>query len=216
MVSTLEKVEIAFHTVELILNFLGLVLIIFGWIVPYRQSVKTQNKTRLNEIEFQKNMWKKELVDKQISLFYGPISALLREDNIIFHFVLDEMGRQHVFEDGHHKMSDLSQDDQKRWKHYVDYYKIPTQNKILKIIRENKHLIYKSEIPTSFDRYMKYALGWQFLDDQYRQGIPNYYEYYFVYNFPGDFTQYINETLVLLLKIQSELVGIKDYPTIAY
>ena len=212
----LDKMEIIFKIAELILTFLGLVLVIFGWIIPYRQSIKTQNKSKLNEIEFQKNMWKKELVDKQISLFYGPISELLREDHIIFHFVLDEMGRRHVFEDGQHKMSDLSQDDQKRWKHYVNCYKIPTQNKILKIIRENKHLIYKSEIPTSFDRYMKYALGWQFLDEQYRKGIPNYYEYYFTYNFPSDFTKYINETLVLLLKIQSELVGLKDYPSTAY
>ena len=161
-------------------------------------------------------MWKKDLIDKQISLFYGPISELLREDTIIFHFVLDEMGRSYVFDKDHYKMTDLSEDDQKRWKHYVDYYKIPTQNKILEIIRKNKHLIYKSEVPTSFDRYMQYALGWQFLDDQYRKGIPNYYEYYFTYNFPKDFTKYINETLVLLLKIQSELIGLIDYPSTAY
>ena len=66
----LDKMEIIFKIAELILTFLGLVLVIFGWIIPYRQSIKTQNKSKLNEIEFQKNMWKKELVDKQISLSY--------------------------------------------------------------------------------------------------------------------------------------------------
>ena len=210
------NLENLFKIVELSFNAIGLLLVIFGWIIPYRQSLKTQKKEKEYNIEFQKNVWKKELVDQQIALFYGPISSLLREDTIRFHFILDEMGRNHVFEKGNDKLSDLPEDDQRRWKHYVDTYKIPTQNKILEIIQENKHLIYKSEIPTSFNRYMNYALGWELLDNQLKSDVPNYYEYYFCYNFPRDFTKYINETLELLLKIQSELTGLSEYPSTAY
>lgn len=212
----MDEVEIIFKIIELCLTVIGLIFVVFGWIIPYKQSLKSQEKEKEYEIAFQKNIWKKELIDKQISQFYGPISSLLREDSIRFHLVLDEMGRMHVFENGKDKLSDLSEDDQKRWKHYIDTYKIPTQNKILEIIEKNKHLIYKSEIPTSFDRFMSYSLGWELLDNQFKNDVPNYYEYYFCYNFPYDFTIYINETLGLLLKIQSELTGLKEYPTTAY
>ena len=126
------------------------------------------------------------------------------------------MGRNYVFKEDIYQMAELSDADQKRWKHYVDFYKIPTQNKILEIIRKNKHLIYKSEIPTSFGRYVRYALGWQFLDDQFHKGIPNYYEYYFSYNFPRDFEKYINETLEMLLKLQTKMLGISDWQSTAY
>lgn len=209
-------IEYYFKIIELCFSGIGLLFVIFGWIIPYRQSLKTQKREKEYNAEFQKIVWKKEFIDQQIALFYGPISSLLREDNIRFHFILDEMGRSHVFEKGKDKFSQLSDDDQKRWKHYIDTYKIPTQNKILQIIQENKHLIYKSEIPTSFNKYMNYALGWELLDNQFNNGVPNYYEYYFSYNFPSDFTKYINETLELLLKIQSELMGLKEYPSTAY
>lgn len=212
----MSKVEVTFRIIELSISFIGLVFVVFGWIIPYKQSIGLKEKENEYEKEFQKNIWKKELIDKQIAQFYGPIASLLREDNIRFHFVLDEMGRMHVFEDGNHKLSDLSEDDQKRWKHYVNTYKIPTQNKILEIIECNKHLVYKSEIPTSFDRFMSYSLGWELLDNQFKNNVPNYYEYYFCYNFPYDFIIYINETLDLLLKIQSELTGLTEYSTTAY
>lgn len=205
-----------FRIIELSFNAIALLLVIFGWIIPYRQSLKAQKREKEYTIEFQKNVWKKEFIDKQIASFYGPISSLLREDSIRFHFILDEMGRNHVFGKDEFELSDLSEDDQKRWKHYVDTYKIPTQNKILEIIKKNKHLIYKSEIPTSFNLFLNYAIGWELLDNQFRNGAPNYYEYYFSYNFPNDFIVYINETLELLLKVQSELMGLDEYPSTAY
>ena len=141
----MNTIELTCKVIELFLEFIGLLLIVVGWIVPYRQSLKTQINNKIYEMNFQKRKWYKELVDKQISEFYGPISELLHEDTMIFRFVLEQMGRKSVFEDGHHKMSDLSFDDQKRWKHYVEYYKIPFQNKILDIIRKNKHLVYESK-----------------------------------------------------------------------
>ena len=206
--------ESIFKIPELGIDIIGLFLVIFGWIIPYRQSIKSQKREKEYSVEFQKNVWKKELIDKQISLFYGPISSLLMEDRLRFSFILYEMGRSHVFKSEQYKLADLSEEDQKRWKHYVDTYLIPTHNKILEIIRQNKHLIYKSEIPNSLNKYIQFALGWEFLDNQFRNGVPNYYEYYFSYNLPVDFSDYINNTLELLLKNQSELTEFDKYSVV--
>lgn len=205
--------EYIFKIIELCFSAIGLFLVIFGWIVPYKQSLNSQKKEKEYNMEFQKSVWKKELIDKQISNFYGPISSLLFEDRVRLSFVLDEMGREYVFLSEQYKLSDLSEEDQKRWKHYIDVYFIPTHNKIIEIIRQNKHLIYKSEVPDSLNRYIRFALGWEFLDNQSRNGVPNYYEYYFSHNFPMEFKKYINNTLELLLKIQSELTEFDNYPS---
>lgn len=212
----MDRLEIIFKIIELILTAIGLIFIVFGWIIPYKQALKTKEKEREFQNSFQQKTWEKELIDQQISLFYGPISTLLQEDTIRFGFVLYEMGKKHVFDKDQLKFSDLPIDDQKRWKHYVDTYKIPTQNKIIEIIEKNRHLIYKSEIPTCFNIFMKYALGWEFLDNQFRNNVPNYYEYYYSHNFPYEFIVYINNTLELLLKIQMELTNSAKYESTAF
>ena len=71
----MDKMEIIFKIAELILTFLGLVLVIFGWIIPYRQSIKTQNKSKLNEIEFQKYANKK----KGMFEWYKSLNKFLEE-----------------------------------------------------------------------------------------------------------------------------------------
>lgn len=193
--------------IELLLSFVGLLFVVFGWIIPYRQNIRIEDSRKKNEIVFRQKQWEKEQIDKQIAEFYGPISALLQEQNILFERILYTFGRRHVFSKDQTSLSDLPEDEQKIWAHYVDTYKIPLNNRIIEIIQSKKHLIYKSEIPTCFDVYLDYALGWELLDNQKRHGVPNYYEYYYCYNFPKEFSVYINNTLRVLLKRQAELIG---------
>ncbi len=193
--------------IELLLSFVGLIFVVFGWIIPYRQNIRIEDSRKKNEIVFRQKQWEKEQIDKQIAEFYGPISALLQEQNILFERILYTFGRRHVFSKDQTSLSDLPEDEQKIWAHYVDTYKIPLNNRIIEIIQSKKHLIYKSEIPTCFDVYLDYALGWELLDNQKRHGVPNYYEYYYCYNFPKEFSVYINNTLRVLLKRQAELIG---------
>ena len=193
--------------IELLLSFVGLIFVVFGWIIPYRQNIRIEDSRKKNEIVFRHKQWEKEQIDKQIAEFYGPISALLQEQNILFERILYTFGRRHVFSKDQTSLSDLPEDEQKIWAHYVDTYKIPLNNRIIEIIQSKKHLIYKSEIPTCFDVYLDYALGWELLDNQKRHGVPNYYEYYYCYNFPKEFSVYINNTLRVLLKRQAELIG---------
>lgn len=193
--------------IELLLTFVGLLFVVFGWIIPYRQNIRIEDSRKKNEIVFRQKQWEKEQIDKQIAEFYGPISALLQEQNILFERILYTFGRRHVFSKDQTSLGDLPEDEQKIWAHYVDTYKIPLNNKIIEIIQSKKHLIYKSEIPTCFDVYLDYSLGWELLDNQKRHGVPNYYEYYYCYNFPKEFSVYINNTLRVLLKRQAELIG---------
>ena len=126
------------------------------------------------------------------------------------------MGKTFIFSKNQFKLSDLSQDEQKIWKHFVDKYILPTNQKIISILENNQHLIFKSEIPTSLSTFQNYALGWELLDNQKREGVPNYYEYYYSINFPREFQIYINKTLKTLLKIQSELLQMSEYPSTAF
>lgn len=193
--------------VELVLTALGLVFVIFGWIIPYHQNLKIEAERKKADVELRQKQWEKEQIDNQIAEFYGPISALLQEQEILFERILYMLGRRCVFSKDQSQLSDLPENEQKIWVHYVDTYKIPLNNKIVEIIRSKKHLVYKSEIPTCFQLYLDYTLGWELLDNQKRSGVPNYYEYFYSFSFPSEFTAYINDTLGVLLKRQAELIG---------
>ena len=213
--------------IELVFTALGLLFVIGGWIIPYKQNQETMKRQRQAEYKsmkrqrraeyiFRQRQWEKEHIDKQISEFYGPISSLLQEQEIIFNRILYMFGRSCVFSKDQTKLSDLPENEQKIWMHYVDTYKIPLSNRIIDIIQNKKHLIYKSEIPTCFKVYLDYTLGWELLDNQKRNGVPNFYEYFYSYNYPVEFTRYINDTLKLLLKRQAELIGDVNSESTAY
>lgn len=212
----MSNAEIIFKIIELSLTFTGLVFVIFGWIIPHRQFEKDEKKRRKFEEDIRQRQWKKELIDQQISKLYGPISVLLKEQDIRFSLIQYQMGKVYIFDKDQYKLSDLSEDEQKIWVHFVDKYILPTNQIIIDILENNQHLIYKSEIPTSLVAFQSYALGWELLDNQKREGVPNYYEYYSRINFPREFKNYIEETLKILLKIQAELLQMNEYPSTAF
>ncbi len=194
--------------IELSFAIIGLLLVVFGWIIPHKQSIKSANQQQ----EFEKKLlcaqWEKELLDNQISKFYGPIAELLREQDLRTSLIAYQLGRKVIFQNEQGKISDLPENEQKIWRHFIDTYSIPIQARILEIIQNNQHLIYKSEIPECFKPYMEYVLGWELLDNQKRNGVPNHYEYYYSYNYPLNFNHYIERTLTILLKRQEEIMEI--------
>ena len=198
--SQYEIAEVVLGSISLVLTFAGLILIVFGWIIPYKQKLEIERNRQKSERNMQKMKWEKELVDKQISEFYGPISALLQEQNIIRSRVSYMFGRNFIFDKDHPDFNSLSENEQKIWVHFIDTYKIPINNKIIEIIRNNIHLIYNSNIPYSFKLYLDYTLGWELLDNQKRNKVPNFYEYNYLYNFPVDFEKYINEKRPPIIK----------------
>jgi hypothetical protein len=195
--------------IELSLILVGLLLVVIGWILPYRQSLESVKQQQ----EFEKKLlcakWEKELVDKQIAHFYAPIAELLREQDLRWRFIGEQIGRSIIFDDGKDGASDLPDDEQKIWIHFIDTYSIPINKKIIDIIQNHQHLIYKSEMPKEcFKSFMEYAVGMELLDNQKKNGVPNYYDYRNRSNFPRTFVQYIEQTLTTLSKRQVEIMQV--------
>ena len=212
----MSNIEIYFKSTELILSAIGLVFVIFGWIIPYNQTKKEENKRGEFELDITRRQWKKDLIDKQISNLYGPISSLLNSQNIRFAFIKYQLGRNYIFGKDQTKLKDLTEEEQKIWVHFVNTYVLPTNGHVIKILEENQHLIFNSEIPICLNEFKKYALGWELLDNQKKQSVPNYYEYYFLSNYPVDFQNYINLTLKELYKEQAKLLQLSNDSSTIY
>ena len=72
----MSTTEILFRSIEVALTLIGLVLVVFGWIIPYKNSIKAEEIRARNELEMERIRWEKELIDKQISNLYGPIYVM--------------------------------------------------------------------------------------------------------------------------------------------
>ena len=55
-------------------------------------------------------------------------------------------------------------------------------------------LLKSSVIQTAPYEFLAYVVGWELLDRQRRDGVPNYYEYHYSTNYPANFNAYIKET----------------------
>lgn len=198
------------NMIELIFTGLGLILIVFGWIIPYKQKILMEKHRAEENQKLQKIAWEKDLIDQQISKLYGPISALLREQEILMARIIYMFGRDCIFDNNHPELKYFSEEEKRIWIHFVDTYKLPLNKRIIEIVRANRHLIYNSEIPTCFNVFLDYTLGWELLDNQKKKDVPNHYDYHYEFSFPKEFSYYINNTLTLLTTRQKELVGIMN------
>ena len=186
--------------IELLLAGIGLLFVIVGWILPFKQSLKLNKLNQTAQLKQTQREWKMRLIDEQISKYYGPISAIIKEQSIIRQRIQYQIGRKVIFDKGKERLADLLPDEQLIWKHFIDTYKIPMQHKIIEIMENNAHLAIHGEHDIFVDKFMDYALGWELLDNQKREGVPNFYEYYYSFNYPVGFNNYINNTLDQLLK----------------
>jgi hypothetical protein len=191
---------------ELVISIVGLLFVIVGWILPFRQSFKLNKVNQSAQLEQIQREFKIKLLDEQISKYYGPISAILTEQSIIRQRIWYQIGRQVIFDDGKDKLSDLAQNEQLIWKHFIDEYKIPLQRKIVEIMQNNAHLAVHGEHDLFVTQFLDYALGWELLDNQKRNNVPNFYEYYYSYNYPKEFNSYIYSTLDFLIKEKITLI----------
>lgn len=200
----MSTTELILKIIELVISFLAVILIIFGWIIPYKHSKQLEKNRNNYEREKEKRRLKKEFIDKQISQLYGPLAAIIREADISFKLITFQLGRKHIFENGR-ELKDLPENEQKIWIHYVDKYKLPAQAKMIEIIRNNIELMYNSEIPECVYTFLDYCIGWELLANQQKNGIANYYAYHYSYNYPKEFDYYICDTLNFLLEEQKKL-----------
>ena len=117
------------------------------------------------------------------------------------------LGRKIIFDDEHSTLSDFSEEQKNIWIHFVDTYVIPTNKEIIQILQQNRHLLNEAD---DYEKYIKpfidYAVGWELLDNQKRNGVKNYYEYHYAYAFPKLFTEYFSSTLNYLSEEQASII----------
>lgn len=202
----MSYIEIVLNIVEIVISFLAVIAVIFGWVIPCRQANKEELRRRESENKLEMRRWNKEFIDRQISELYGPLDEIVREQQITFDLILFQLGRKYVIPKDK-EFKDFPEREQNIWKHYVNTYSIPNQKKIVNILRSKIHLIYNSEIPSCVYNFLDYALGMELLDDQKKNGVENYYQYCYSYNYSKQFDSYISETLKILLNRQSELTN---------
>lgn len=174
------------YILELVISIVGLLLIIVGWVVP----------NWIKHKEEQEN-WKKDLIDKQISKLYGPISSLLNEMQAGYEVVLAQLNRSAVFD-----VKPLTVDEKAIWIEYLETFNLPRLNLIVNIFRENLHLVYGARIPECYSTFIKYVVDWTSLHNLYRKGLIDTYELHATDWFPQEFKVYINNTLSSLWEQQ--------------
>ena len=199
--------DIVTKIIELSFALVGLLFVVFGWIIPYRQSLKINTQNQLFETQFITIQWEKELVDMQISNLYGPMRELINEHVVIQSLICNQLGRKDIFNSEVQELSKFSESEQLIWKHYVEAYKLPYLKRMISIFQNNQHLIYNSHIPESYYHFLEYALAWELLDNQKNNDVPNFYDYHSISGYPKDFDFYVMQTYDLLLARQHELLS---------
>lgn len=53
---------------------------------------------------------------------------------------------------------------------------------------------------------MEHSLVYELLDNQKKNGVPNFYEYRYISGYPREFDHYIETTLMKLLNEQAEII----------
>ena len=51
----MSTTEILFRSIEVALTLIGLVLVVFGWIIPYKNSIKAEEIRARNELEMERS-----------------------------------------------------------------------------------------------------------------------------------------------------------------
>lgn len=83
---------------ELVISTIGLVLVVIGLILPFKQSVELNKITQESQLKQEKRAWHVQLLNDQISKYYGLISAILKEQTIIRQRIWYQIGRRTIFE----------------------------------------------------------------------------------------------------------------------
>lgn len=191
---------------NILISVVGLLFVIVGWIVPYRQSIKLDKQNRKASLQQTQREMKIQRIDEQLSKYYGPILAILKEQDIIWQGLCEEVGRTYIFKSIDAPLNSLEPDNQKRWVHFVDTYKIPMQRQIADIMKENAHLAEVDITQTAPYEFLSYVVGWEMLDRQKKDGVPNFYDYNYPRDYPANFNKYIKETFDKLLQERNRLL----------
>lgn len=198
----MNNYDLILKIINTIISGISVIFIIFGWIIPYRQSQKQQTEHRHYEKSIKSEQYFKDRIDEQISKLYVPLYSLSMENKIQTNILLNKLNRNYIFAKGE-TINDLNENDKFLWIDFVKNHFLPNLNRMKDILNTNMQLIYESELPSSYKRFMKYTLRLNNdLDIYLNSSNINYGNLFVEDNYPIDFDIYINEILDKLLQEQ--------------
>lgn len=196
--------DLILNIINTILSGFSVLFIIFGWIIPYKQSQKQQKEQRKYEKSIKSEQYYQDKVDEQISKLYFPLYSLSMENEMQTNILLKKLNRNYVFGMGE-TINTLSSTDRSLWIDFVKNHFLPNLNRMREILNNNIYLILNSELPSSYQRFMEYSLKLNSDLDYYLNNPNDNNETLFIEeNYPSDFDIYINTTLDRLLQLQRE------------
>lgn len=196
--------ELMLNIINTIFSGFSVIFIIFGWIIPYKQSQKQQKNQRNYEKATKVDEYYKNRIDEQISKLYVPLYSLSMENKMQFNVLLKKLNRNYVFAKGK-TINNLNENDKFLWLDFAKNHFVPNLNHMKDILNNNIHLIFDSELPFSYQRFMEYTLKINNDLELYLNHANIDYSNFFVDdNYPNDFDIYINKTLDKLLQLQND------------
>lgn len=198
----MNNYDFIFAIINTVFSGISLLFIVFGWIIPYKQSQKQTLNQRKYEESIKQEQYTKDKIDEQITKLYVPLYTLSMEKKMQTNILLNRLNRSYVFAKGQN-INDLSENDKKLWIDFLKNHYIPNLNRMKEILNNNIHLIYDPELPSSYQRFMSYTLKLNNDLELYFSSSNNNYANLFIEdNYPSDFDIYINKTLGRLLQLQ--------------
>lgn len=149
--------DLLFNIINTSLSAISVIFIIFGWVIPYKQSQKQQKDQRHYEESTRFLQYSKNRIDEQISKLYVPLYSLSMENKMQINILLKELNRNYVFAKGE-TINSLNENDKLLWIDFVKNHFLPNLNRMKDILNNNLHLIFEYELPSSYQRFMKYTL----------------------------------------------------------
>lgn len=194
--------DLILNIINTILSGISVLFIIFGWIIPYKQSQKQQKEQRYYDKTIKSEQYYQDRVDEQISKLYVPLYSLSMENKMQTNILLNKLNRNYIFAKGQ-TINDLNDTDKILWIDFVKNHFLPNLNCMKEILNNNMYLIYESELPSSYKRFIKYTLRLN-NDLELYLNSPNInnHNLFVEDNYPNDFDIYINKILDRLLQEQ--------------
>ncbi len=173
---------------QIILLLVGQGLTLLGLLVS--TWLNRRHTTRLYETQISIDK-RTDYLEKQLTEFYGPISALLSVQKALLKTRWDPDTR-----------TNTDEITPEMWHSLRDEVMIPNAQAIADIVTSNFHLIEGEVLPDSFLAYLLHARMWS-LSVKYNFDHAKYME---KYSFPTEFADEINETAERLKKQYYQLL----------
>jgi hypothetical protein len=159
--------------------------------------------TYLNNVLVARRRERLDLVNKQISTFYGPLYVVATVGATAYNALITKLGR----ENDPHLDQPLSDSEFREWRLWVMYVFMPMNEWCEKLLLENAYLLREERLPDSLHRFITHVAAYKPVVKKWQEG--DFLEQHSIINFPEELLDYAATSYRELKAEQLRLIGIK-------